>query len=107
MGSHGLRVQYGGPDGLDIDREGNLIAARPGGVNVFSPDGTLLGSIELGIPTSNIAWGNDGSVLYITASDSIYSIKLIQKELAFKALLPANCNHKFCVISSGNEKSIV
>ena len=77
------KPNYGGPDDLDIDREGNLIAARPGGVNVFSRDGTLLGSIELGIPTSNIAWGNDGSVLYITASDSIYRIKLNTKGASF------------------------
>ncbi len=67
---------YGGPDGLTVDREGNLFAARPGGINVFAPDGTLLGSIETGIATSNVTWGNDGSVLYITANTAIYRIRL-------------------------------
>lgn len=67
---------YGGPDGLTVDRQGNLFAARPGGVNVFAPDGTLLGAIEIGSTTSNCAWGEDGSVLYITASTAVYRMEL-------------------------------
>jgi gluconolactonase len=55
------------PDGLKVDREGNLWATGPGGVNVFSPAGMLLGRIELGEAASNCAWGDDGSTLYITA----------------------------------------
>ena len=74
---------YGGPDGLTVDREGNLFAARPGGINVFAPDGTLLGSIETGIATSNVTWGNDGSVLYITANTAIYRIRLRTKGAGF------------------------
>lgn len=70
------KPNYGGPDGLEVDREGNLYAARPGGLNVFAPDSTLLGFIETGVPTSNVAWGEDGSVLYITANTAIYRIKL-------------------------------
>jgi len=66
----------GAPDGLKVDKNGNLFAAGPGGMYVFSPDGTHLGTIVTGVPTSNVGWGNDGSVLYVTASDSIYRIKL-------------------------------
>jgi len=77
------KSNYGGPDGLTVDREGNLFAARPGGINVFAPDGTLLGSIETGVPTSNVAWGNDGSVLYITADTAIYRIALTTKGAGF------------------------
>ena len=73
----------GAPDGLKIDKNGNLFAAGPGGVYVFSPDGTHLGTIVTGVPTSNVGWGNDGSVLYITASDSIYRIKLNTKGKGF------------------------
>ena len=73
------KPNYGGPDGLKVDREGNLFAARPGGINVFASDGTLLGSIELGGPTSNCAWGEDGSVLYITANTALYRIRLSTK----------------------------
>lgn len=65
-----------GPDGMKVDRDGNLFAARPGGISVFAPDGTHLGSIEIGGPTSNVAWGDDGSVLYITAGSALYRVKL-------------------------------
>jgi gluconolactonase len=55
------------PDGMKVDREGNLWAAGPGGIHVMAPDGKRLGRIETGEATSNCAWGDDGSTLYITA----------------------------------------
>ncbi|MBI2955701.1 MAG: SMP-30/gluconolactonase/LRE family protein [Acidobacteria bacterium] len=77
------RPPFFGPDGLKVDHEGNLFAARPGGLNVFAPDGTLLGSLETGAPTSNCAWGEDGSVLYITGGSSLYRIRLATKGIKF------------------------
>lgn len=70
------RPPFFGPDGLKVDRQGNVFAARPGGINVFAPDGTLLGSIETGMPISNCAWGEDGSVLYVTGGTAVYRIRL-------------------------------
>jgi gluconolactonase len=64
-----------GPDGLKVDKNGNLFGARPGGISVFAPDGTHLGNIEIGGPTSNLNWGNDGSVLYITGGSAIYRLR--------------------------------
>mgnify|MGYP001948088081 FL=1 len=55
------------PDGMKVDREGNLFATGPGGVYIFAPTGKLLGRIDTGEKTSNCAWGDDGSTLYITA----------------------------------------
>jgi gluconolactonase len=55
------------PDGLKVDRRGNLFATAPGGIHVYTPDGTRLGRIDTGLATANCAWGDDGSVLYITA----------------------------------------
>src|SRR5712692_2766859 len=75
-GTRWRKDPYFGPDGMKIDRHGNLFGARPGGISVFAPDGTHLGSIETGAPTSNMAWGEDGSVLYITGGSAIYRIKL-------------------------------
>ena len=69
-------TRSGLPDGMKVDREGNLFATGPGGIHIFSPDGTLLGSMETSFPIANCAWGNDGSVLYITANTAIYRIKL-------------------------------
>jgi gluconolactonase len=73
----------GVPDGMDIDRDGNLFAAGPGAVFVFAPDGTLLGRINFGIAVSNTAWGDDGSTLYITASTGVYRMKLGTRGLGF------------------------
>jgi gluconolactonase len=72
-----------GPDGFKLDKNGNLFGARPGGVSIFAPDGTHLGSIETGMPTSNVAWGDDGSTLYITAGTSVYRAKLKTKGSGF------------------------
>ncbi len=55
------------PDGMKIDQQGNVWATGPGGVHVISPEGKLLGRIATGERTANCAWGNDGSVLYLTA----------------------------------------
>lgn len=66
----------GAPDGLKVDQKGNLFASGPGGVYVFSSDGRHLGTIETKGRVSNCGWGDDGSVLYITADKTIYRIKL-------------------------------
>ncbi|MBA4852929.1 SMP-30/gluconolactonase/LRE family protein [Emticicia sp. BO119] len=55
------------PDGLKIDKKGNIFTTGPGGILILTPEGKLLGRIETGVPTANCAWGNDGSTLYITA----------------------------------------
>jgi len=64
------------PDGLKVDINGNLFATGPGGVLVFAPDGTHLGTIETGVPTANCAWGGDGSTLYITANTALLRVSL-------------------------------
>lgn len=55
------------PDGLKVDRRGNLFATGPGGVLIFSPNGDHLGTIETGEATANCAFGEDGSTLFLTA----------------------------------------
>ncbi|MEU1852102.1 SMP-30/gluconolactonase/LRE family protein [Streptomyces sp. NPDC019990] len=66
----------GVPDGLKVDKHGNLFSAGPGGVYIFAPDGTHLGTIALGTKTSNTAWGEDGSTLFITADHAVYRVEL-------------------------------
>jgi gluconolactonase len=60
-------AKKGLPDGLKVDKAGNLFATGPGGVLVFTPAGKHLGTINTGEATANVGWGGDGSVLYITA----------------------------------------
>jgi gluconolactonase len=65
------------PDGMKVDRDGNIWAGGPGGLCVFAPDGTHLGTInpDTGDPISNCAWGDDGSTLYLTVGNKIARIK--------------------------------
>ena len=64
------------PDGMKVDRAGNLFAGGPGGVLVITPQGKHLGTIVTGQPTANCAWGDDGSTLYMTANDQLVRIRL-------------------------------
>ena len=73
----------GVPDGMKVDREGNIFAAGPGGIHVISPDGKHLGSIETGVPTGNLAWGEDGSSLFITSNTNVFRLKLTTKGAGF------------------------
>jgi gluconolactonase len=72
-----VKTKKGLPDGMKVDRAGNLFATGPGGVLVFAPDGSHLGTIATGVPTANCAWGNDGSVLYVTADKDLCRIKTL------------------------------
>lgn len=71
------------PDGMTVDAAGNLFATGPGGVNVFSPDGTFLGRINTGVATANCCFGDDGSVLYITADMFLCRIRTKTKGPGF------------------------
>jgi len=70
----------GGPDGIRVDQKGNLYGSGPGGVWIISPEGKHIGTVKIPERVSNVAWGDkDGKTLYITASTSIYRIKLNMK----------------------------
>ncbi len=71
------------PDGMKIDRNGNLFATGPGGVLVFAPDGTHLGTVLTGQPTANCAFGGDGSTLYVAVNHWICRIQTATKGKGF------------------------
>jgi gluconolactonase len=73
----------GAPDGMKVDAKGNLFTTGPGGILVISPSGKLLGRLETTQPTSNCAWGDDGSSLYITANSFLCRIKTKTKGTGF------------------------
>jgi len=68
--------QPGLPDGLKVLPSGHLLATGPGGVWVFSADGTHLGTIETGVAAANVGLSLDRKFLYITASSYLLRIKL-------------------------------
>lgn len=64
------------PDGLKVDRHGNLFATGPGGVLVLTPGGDHLGTLCTGEATSNCAFGEDGRSLFVTADRYLLRIRL-------------------------------
>lgn len=75
-GAQLLKIRRGLPDGLKVDAAGNLFATGPGGVLVFAPDGTHLGTILTGQATANCAFGDDGQTLFITADSLLCRVRL-------------------------------
>ncbi|WP_108425682.1 SMP-30/gluconolactonase/LRE family protein [Flagellimonas amoyensis] len=65
----------GSLDGLKVANDGTIFSTGPGGVLIITPEGKLLGRIETGQRTANCAWGNDGSVLYMTAHSFLMRIQ--------------------------------
>jgi len=67
------------PDGMKADKSGNLFAAGPGGIWIFSNQGKLIGKIIIpGIPVSNCALSGDEKTLYITNDMNVLRVKMRQ-----------------------------
>jgi gluconolactonase len=63
------------PDGLKVSQDGTVWATGPGGVYVFNAAGKHLGTLATGVPTANVGFGDDGTVLYITADKNLCRVK--------------------------------
>ena len=81
--TRGVKTLKGLPDGLKVDRAGNVFATGPGGVLIFTPDGTHIGTLNTGEATANVGWGDDGSTLYITADMHLGRLKTTTKGRGF------------------------
>jgi gluconolactonase len=78
-----VKARKGLPDGMKVDRAGNLFATGPGGVLVYAPDGSHLGTFATGEATANCGWGEDGSTLFITADMYLCRVRLSTKGPGF------------------------
>lgn len=66
----------GVPDGMKVDRAGNIYATGLTGILIFSPQAKVLGSIQLPEIPANLNWGDaDGKTLYITARTGLYRLR--------------------------------
>lgn len=64
-------------DGLKVDTQGNVYASSPGGIRIFSPDATHLGTINPPELPANFAFGDaDGRTLYMTARTGLYRMRM-------------------------------
>ncbi|MBD0293700.1 MAG: SMP-30/gluconolactonase/LRE family protein, partial [Flavisolibacter sp.] len=68
--------EKGGPDGLKIDKQGNVFATGPGGVWVFNKNGKVIGKLKIPEATSNCALSPDEKTLYITADMYVLRVKM-------------------------------
>lgn len=76
FGSEEQVGEGGVPDGMRVDRAGNLFVVGPRGIWVWNAQGVHLGTIEVPEQPANLSWGGPGnSYLYITATTSVYKIK--------------------------------
>jgi gluconolactonase len=67
--------EHGVPDGMKLDSHGNIWGTSPGGIRIITRQGKVLGQIKLPEVAANLAWGDDGKTLYITASHSVYKLR--------------------------------
>lgn len=67
----------GVPDGIKVDKSGNLFITGPKGIWVWDAKGNHLGTIVLPEQPANLTWGDDDyRTLYITATTSVYRLKM-------------------------------
>jgi gluconolactonase len=64
------------PDGLKIDKNGNVFATGPGGIWIFNSDAKVLGKIKLDEASSNVALSPDEKTLYITNDMYVLRVKM-------------------------------
>ena len=79
-----IEGRKGLPDGLKVDKQGNLWASGPGGILILSPHGKHLGTLNTGEATGNCAFGDlDGSMLYITADMYLCRVQTLTQGTGF------------------------
>lgn len=64
-------------DGLKVDTQGNVFCSGPDGIWIISAEGKYLGRIKTPEHAANMAWGEDGHSMFITASSGLYKIRLL------------------------------
>jgi gluconolactonase len=64
------------PDGVRIDRDGNIFATGPGGIWIFNKDGKVIGKIKLPQATANCELADDGKTLFVTSDMYLLRVKM-------------------------------
>ena len=71
------QIDQGVPDGFRVDHDGNIWTSRAFGISVYAPSGELLGGVDLPETVANLCPGGpDRRSLYITATTSLYRLRL-------------------------------
>jgi gluconolactonase len=77
-------IDPGQPDGLRVDRQGNIFTSSEDSIQVYAPDGAQIGKIPVPEVCSNLTFGGaKGDRLFITAGHSLYAIDLNTQGVQF------------------------
>jgi gluconolactonase len=68
------KTEKGLPDGMKVDKKGNVYGSGPGGMWVFNSEAKLLGKVKIPEATSNVALSNDGAI-YLTCDMFVVRVK--------------------------------
>lgn len=70
-------LDQGVPDGIRVDQHGRVWSSAGDGVQIFGPDGRLIGRILVPESPANLCFGgDDGRTLFMTARKSLYSVRV-------------------------------
>ncbi len=70
-------IAPGVPDGIRADAAGRIYSTADDGVQIFSPNGELLGKIHTPETAANCAFGDDDKrTLFITATSAVWRVRL-------------------------------
>lgn len=76
-------IEPGLPDGFRVDQQGWIYTSSEDSVQVYHPEGTLLGKLWIPEKVGNLTFGGPGgNQLFITASTSLYRFTLNTQGLA-------------------------
>ena len=82
------QVSPGVPDGFRVDIDGRVFCSCEDGILVFDESGKKLGKIKVPERVSNCTFGGfNEDELFITASTSLYHLKLATKGVQYSHLL--------------------
>ena len=69
-------INKGAPDGIRCDADGRIWSSSAEGVQIFAPNGELVGKILVPESPANLCFGGaDGKTLFITARKSLYKLQ--------------------------------
>jgi len=70
-------VAPGFPDGMRLDKKGNIYVGTLEGIHVLNTKGKLIGKFLMAKQTANLSFGgSDNNILFIGSSNSLWAVKL-------------------------------
>jgi len=66
----------GAPDGMKMDKNGNLYSTGPGGIWIFDKNAKVIGKIKIPGRVSNVAFTKDQKTMFITADNYLLRVRL-------------------------------